>query len=82
MANVKIDSIKLKVGEVTLNLSVEDARALKAALDALLGSPYISYVPYTQPVVTWPNRKDWWKYEPVWCSSDGTAALSVDTKND
>lgn len=58
---VKIESITLKLQQRSITLSVEDARALQAALDELLGK---GIAPITVPIVV--ERPEPWRYRPWW----------------
>lgn len=52
MAEVKIESIKIKIGKKEMTLSIDEAKQLKSELDSVLGAyiPYVSnpYI-YTNP---------------------------------
>jgi len=47
MSEVKIKKIEIKVGKKTINLSLEQAKELKGALDDLFQQPVTWYYPYT-----------------------------------
>lgn len=70
---IRVDSVRLKVKDVTLELSVEDARKLREALGKLLGED-------KEPVTVWRDR---WSYLPYWYigAKAGTAVPYDDFKN-
>lgn len=89
--DTEITKIKLKIGEVEVELSVEDARDLKRALCDLFGekqlapivpSPYP--VPYPVPVWPRPWREPnyWGAWRGNWetWSGSGSASTTADTR--
>jgi hypothetical protein len=62
-------TVKMKVKDVTIELTLEEVKNLKDALEELTGKIVVQkeYVPYTYPSYPW----KWWPYE-IYCSSGGT----------
>ncbi len=89
---IRVDSLKLKIKDAVLELSLDDARALRDALDGALPKPETQYVPYIAHTPTYP----WWRYgfdgytlcstanggpgnkaTWLWGSSDGDTSLTA-----
>jgi len=78
MNEVKIDKIKLKIGDTEVEMTLEQAQELRAVLNKLWqapfyypASPYPAYVPPT-PVVHWPPYPSWGQ-PIITCASDSTS---------
>lgn len=50
---IAVASVKLRIGDKEIELSVADAKALRAALDSLLGQSPTSYPVYVYPPYWW-----------------------------
>ena len=67
MASVTIAEITLKVGDREIELTEQEARELRGALNDLFGAAYQPSVPLTQPVILGPMTIG----DPPWSISPG-----------
>ena len=73
-------TVKVKIGNVEVELTLEDAAELHAALGRICGKPEtvtvpVPYaVPYAVPHHVHYEPRPWWQ---VWCSSSGNVTLST-----
>ncbi len=76
---VKIETIKIKMGEVEVSLTPDQAKELKDLLNDLFGNvtytPYIPYIPYTNP---YPPYK-WIYWEPYYYDTPNTVTYCLNT---
>lgn len=74
---VKIDTIKLTIGEKEIELSIAEARELKKALNDLLAGA--EGVPSWYPIFI--KEQNPYPYRPyfpsLWCSTSGNVSLST-----
>jgi len=68
MPSVKIKKIEIVIDKKTINLSLEQAKELKAALDDLFQEPVVCYYP------GYPHE---WSYTTSDLKSNGTISLNI-----
>lgn len=70
MSKVSVKKIVLEIAGKELSLSVEDAKALRAALNEVLGASQTQYVPY-------PYSVPWVKYYPTYTNTTGATITTT-----
>lgn len=79
MAEIKIESLKLTIGKKEIELSIEDARKLKGALDELFKKEEIHH--WSPPTII-ERHVEWPRWSPYYGLSSGTSiALCADDKS-
>jgi hypothetical protein len=72
-AKVEVSNIVLNIRDTKIELSLDEARELKAALDGLLGNETTpSYIPVPYP---FPYSRPYWKWEPYYYTTTKTMCL-------
>lgn len=87
--SVRINKIGIQIGDSEHQLSMEEARALRDALDDLLGADRITITPapivplpypVAYPVPVWPSPRPWMRYwETTWLTADHTSTADRGT---
>lgn len=71
-------TVKIKIGNVEVELTLEEAAELHTVLGRVCGKPEPVTVPMPYPVpyyVEWREPHPW--YRQVWCSGSGNITLST-----
>lgn len=76
--SIEIASVKLNLKGKEIELSVADARELKAALDALLGSSSTTYPIYVHP---YPANPPYWYTKPFYQLNSGDSTVPTSAAN-
>jgi len=75
MAEIKIKSVEIKIGQKTIKISLEQARELKGALNDLF--PDLVYYPIIPTCPVYPSCLPWTYTTDVDGSIDGTVGLNI-----
>lgn len=76
-SKTKIKNIEIEIGDVSINLNLEQAKELKNILNDLFKQTTPTYIPYP----SWPHIEDSTRIRPrdVWCTtssrSEGTYVI-------
>ncbi len=71
--SAEVKRVTIQIGTREIELSVEEAKELKIALEGIFPPPQITFVPQPYPV---PYEQPWYRRYPYWevtCASDGTS---------
>lgn len=77
----EIKKVVIQIGKREIELSVEDAKALKDALDGMFEKARTEIIHVPQPYPVYTKRWDWPYHYEIWCGT-GSAGTKWESKCD
>lgn len=78
--SAKVKKVVIQIGQKEITLDVEEAKALKEALDGLFAQAQVVTVPTPYPVPVQPYRWDWPWWQGTLCGGAGNGTWEVSCK--